>query len=262
VIARREEGCKHLVCRCSCDYCFGCGAPYDEDSCLCYNDSDGEIDYEPDEIYYGLFDWFQWQMRQVRRQQRESEHQEWRRQSFGLWLRRTKQHPAFSKMHSHRLAEIREAACERLTTLAKERDQWRRELWDLEFTHGVSGLLVPHVEGGKVTFVRKQNGDFLPEGIPDWAGGWDDSYPEDLECMDESQYDEVPEMARNLTRSSRRMQFRQKAAHVSQNKKATQPTQSKECYTSARGNRRSQRMKSISKKERSSIRSDGVESCA
>lgn len=27
VITRREDGCNHIVCRCGCDFCFGCGAP-------------------------------------------------------------------------------------------------------------------------------------------------------------------------------------------------------------------------------------------
>jgi len=27
VMARRETGCQHLVCRCGCEFCFGCGAP-------------------------------------------------------------------------------------------------------------------------------------------------------------------------------------------------------------------------------------------
>merc|ERR1712187_1067418 len=28
VLARREDGCTHIVCRCNCHFCFGCGAPY------------------------------------------------------------------------------------------------------------------------------------------------------------------------------------------------------------------------------------------
>lgn len=29
VLAQRQDGCSHLVCRCGCDFCFGCGAPHD-----------------------------------------------------------------------------------------------------------------------------------------------------------------------------------------------------------------------------------------
>jgi len=28
VIARREDGCNHIVCRCGCHFCFGCGVPH------------------------------------------------------------------------------------------------------------------------------------------------------------------------------------------------------------------------------------------
>lgn len=34
VLSRRETGCNHIVCRCGCDFCFGCGSP-SEDPCLC-----------------------------------------------------------------------------------------------------------------------------------------------------------------------------------------------------------------------------------
>lgn len=34
VLSRRETGCDHIVCRCGCDFCFGCGAPSGE-HCLC-----------------------------------------------------------------------------------------------------------------------------------------------------------------------------------------------------------------------------------
>jgi len=32
VLCRREGGCDHIVCRCGCDFCFGCGSP---STCLC-----------------------------------------------------------------------------------------------------------------------------------------------------------------------------------------------------------------------------------
>jgi len=38
VIARRETGCDHIVCRCGCHFCFTCGAPQADDpeaGCLC-----------------------------------------------------------------------------------------------------------------------------------------------------------------------------------------------------------------------------------
>lgn len=34
VCCRRETGCNHIVCRCGCDFCFGCGTPSGE-ACLC-----------------------------------------------------------------------------------------------------------------------------------------------------------------------------------------------------------------------------------
>lgn len=34
VLSRRETGCNHIVCRCGCDFCFGCGAP-STSACLC-----------------------------------------------------------------------------------------------------------------------------------------------------------------------------------------------------------------------------------
>jgi len=34
VLSRRETGCDHVVCRCGCGFCFGCGSP-SEDPCLC-----------------------------------------------------------------------------------------------------------------------------------------------------------------------------------------------------------------------------------
>jgi len=38
VVVRRENGCRHLVCRCSTELCFICGAPYMK--CICNDDSD------------------------------------------------------------------------------------------------------------------------------------------------------------------------------------------------------------------------------
>merc|ERR1711957_583665 len=36
VLARRETGCDHIICRCGCDFCFRCGAPDDAVSgCIC-----------------------------------------------------------------------------------------------------------------------------------------------------------------------------------------------------------------------------------
>jgi len=43
VLARREFGCDHIICRCGCDFCFGCGAPLIDHGigCLCgYFDAD------------------------------------------------------------------------------------------------------------------------------------------------------------------------------------------------------------------------------
>jgi len=36
VLCRRETGCDHIVCRCGCDFCFGCGSPSPEEACLCH----------------------------------------------------------------------------------------------------------------------------------------------------------------------------------------------------------------------------------
>lgn len=54
-LARREDGCPHLVCRCGADYCYGCGAPYDQQfgevtGCLC-----GESDDDDDAPLCGLW---------------------------------------------------------------------------------------------------------------------------------------------------------------------------------------------------------------
>jgi len=35
VLARRETGCDHIICRCGCDFCFGCGTPCNDLSCEC-----------------------------------------------------------------------------------------------------------------------------------------------------------------------------------------------------------------------------------
>merc|ERR1711920_1014090 len=38
ILARRETGCNHIVCRCGCDFCFACGAPsygHEEAGCIC-----------------------------------------------------------------------------------------------------------------------------------------------------------------------------------------------------------------------------------
>jgi len=42
VVVRRENGCRHLVCRCSTELCFICGAPYMK--CICNHD-DSEVCY-------------------------------------------------------------------------------------------------------------------------------------------------------------------------------------------------------------------------
>jgi len=36
VLSRRETGCDHIVCRCGCDFCFGCGAPSFTGECFCH----------------------------------------------------------------------------------------------------------------------------------------------------------------------------------------------------------------------------------
>merc|ERR1712010_5907 len=50
VLSRRETGCDHIVCRCGCDFCFGCGAPnsgHQEAGCICchleYRSRDGQV---------------------------------------------------------------------------------------------------------------------------------------------------------------------------------------------------------------------------
>lgn len=36
IIVRKEVGCDHVHCRCGADFCYGCGAPYDQrPSCMC-----------------------------------------------------------------------------------------------------------------------------------------------------------------------------------------------------------------------------------
>merc|ERR1719199_1142955 len=50
MLARRHDGCPHLVCRCGCHFCFGCGAPHmflagEEFGCLC--DHQDEYDERP-----------------------------------------------------------------------------------------------------------------------------------------------------------------------------------------------------------------------
>lgn len=36
VLAHRESGCNSIVCRCGCNFCFRCGCPYEEASCICH----------------------------------------------------------------------------------------------------------------------------------------------------------------------------------------------------------------------------------
>jgi len=50
VLARRETGCNHIVCRCGCDFCFSCGAPncgHEEAGCICghleHQSRDGQV---------------------------------------------------------------------------------------------------------------------------------------------------------------------------------------------------------------------------
>merc|ERR1712023_105329 len=45
VLARRETGCDHIVCRCGCSFCFRCGGPCEDFSCVCQyiNNFQGEV---------------------------------------------------------------------------------------------------------------------------------------------------------------------------------------------------------------------------
>jgi len=146
VLARREDGCPHLVCRCGTDYCYGCGAPYAGDfgaahsGCLC------------GESYNGL-------------------------PLCGLWLFKEKRLPGLT----HGLCETvmlalivrREEHLPR-TSLAvllaelERREAQRRELWELELAHGRSatlGWLDISLGRGAATC-----GPALRPGVP--PGGW------------------------------------------------------------------------------------------
>merc|ERR1712151_1026974 len=127
VLARREDGCSHLVCRCSCDFCFGCGAPFElqegeATGCQCHDNDYDYYDYDyDDDHWFGDFegDRWTWEIRQVqmreRWQRRALEREFNREQSFGRWLRIAKQHPAIvgkeatEQEFSRKLAELREA---------------------------------------------------------------------------------------------------------------------------------------------------------
>jgi len=161
VLARREDGCLHLVCRCGCHYCYSCGAPYElgpgeQRGCLC--DRDGGTPHR------------------------------------GLWLFREKRHPGlvhgrceavmlaeFDRREAERLeAERLEAErleAERLEAERLEAERLeaeRRELWELELAHGVSrsmlrGVLVGITPQG-LDWRVAPSAPTIPElGWPAWA---------------------------------------------------------------------------------------------
>lgn len=80
VLVRREGGCTHIVCRCSQDFCFGCGAPMeeDDDSCVCDHREDAwtqEDDMEG-EGRPSLGFWRQWKAKEAKKAQEAKEAQE------------------------------------------------------------------------------------------------------------------------------------------------------------------------------------------
>jgi len=44
VLVARDGGCKHIACCCGCDFCYGCGAPFNPKGagCICAEDEDDE----------------------------------------------------------------------------------------------------------------------------------------------------------------------------------------------------------------------------
>lgn len=48
VLVRREGGCTHIACRCGADFCFGCGAPLndDDDDCVCGERDEEMVEHE------------------------------------------------------------------------------------------------------------------------------------------------------------------------------------------------------------------------
>lgn len=108
VLARREDGCFHLVCRCSCDFCFGCGAPYqlkphENIGCFCGEDEDEE---------------------------------EVQQASLGAWLARTNLYPCLES--SLRKLYPRSRAQSHIALLRQAREVVRLEL-ELRHTHATLG---------------------------------------------------------------------------------------------------------------------------
>jgi hypothetical protein len=77
VLVRREGGCTHIVCRCSQDFCFGCGAPLSDfaDECVCHErpdvDSMAEEDDMEGEGRPSLGFWRQWLQTSVSKKQQD-----------------------------------------------------------------------------------------------------------------------------------------------------------------------------------------------
>jgi len=139
VLARREDGCTHLVCRCGCDYCYGCGAPHDlrfdeARGCLC---GDGDEDSDLDDDL----------------------------PQFGLWLGKEKQHPCLLKKAERlTLERQRQSRANELWELE------RRELWELELAHGASGVLRWLDIGLDAGVAIGRGPEHIPQlGLPKWA---------------------------------------------------------------------------------------------
>merc|ERR1712205_124346 len=76
-LVRREGGCTHIVCRCSQDFCFGCGAPLSDlaDECVCHERPDVDSMTDEDDMEGegrpSLGFWRQWRETSVSKKQQD-----------------------------------------------------------------------------------------------------------------------------------------------------------------------------------------------
>jgi len=191
VFARREDGCPHLVCRCGCDYCDGCGGPHADENgefgCACegakvavtprfVTSLFGSPGFEGFEATQKKFwRWLKFRSCQLARQIGRK-----RYSRFGRWLREVKKHAAFTgelwkeapdPAHAQHWQELYDEAqrykSELLAEAWAEVERHRQADWELELQHGRSAVCARHI-------MNFEEGRILWEGAASHAeeGDW------------------------------------------------------------------------------------------